>query len=105
MPVRGESLLRNHQALSIHLENFRSECSCECDPQSMFLKRDTKTVWPWRGEPNSDHAVPTAATYSGDQLAKHLVTIALFPAKPRSAKMCGAGSRAPLILNLDSGCG
>ena len=54
-----ELLRKRCQASSVRFTNIHSECSYKC--ASSVVKR-CNAAWPFRGEPSSDQAVPTAAT-------------------------------------------
>jgi hypothetical protein len=62
----GQEALRTHRhAFTVCFEYIRSDCCSECTPSrvNVFWKI-CNAAWPFRSEPSSDHAVPTAAMYS-----------------------------------------
>jgi hypothetical protein len=58
---KRKALPTNILLFCVHFKKVYNCWNCECLPKTVSWKE----VWPWRqGEPSSDHAVPTAATYS-----------------------------------------
>jgi hypothetical protein len=61
--VRRKALLSHRKALSVRFKNVHSDWSCTPSTVNVFRKR-YNAAWPFRGEPSSDQAVPTAAMCS-----------------------------------------
>jgi len=53
------------KAFSSCFKNIHSDCSYKCTPRTVnVFWKGYNAAWPFRGEPSSDHAVPTAAMCS-----------------------------------------
>jgi hypothetical protein len=68
--VRGEALRAHRQALSVGLKNVHRDWSYERTPDAVnVFDVGIKAAWQVRCEPNSSHALPTAAMYSITELS------------------------------------